>query len=221
MTAGIEIINDHGTVLIDDISPALALREKRTFTASPVSDGLLTLTGYELPAVAFMSDSTFWVERVTRSGGSVTYRVRSGLIAETRTVTAYCFDRAQPSNSDAGLMIYDSTGRLCFDSNLKTGRVVSNTFPFTQEVGREYAVLLSSRSGVRWQSTGEIDGQEELWDSYEQRAAVTILGNDIWFSPASERVPTSSWHPIASPPQDWESMPVSAVTALVLDVTGY
>lgn len=223
MAFGIEVINTHGTVLIDDQSPALALREKRTFTASRVTSGTITITGYTLPVVAFAVPGTsFWLESVVRSGNSITYSVRAGSIAESRTVTAYCFDRPQPPVGGFGLVIYDGAGNPCFDSRLKTGRVVGSTFPFNKQPGRQYALVLSGRSADRWVDTGESDGQQKVWDMYTQRSMATDGASQLFFSPASDiGPPTSSSHPVGTPPQDWESMPAASSTALILDVTGY
>ena len=166
MPAGIEIINDHGSVLIDDTDFNLALRSKGSATfpnsgAPPTNFATVTLSSLTSPIFAYypiVQDAPSGIRSHLDSfnAGVVTMRI-SAPEAGPCTFEWFCFDRPIESAETFGLKVFNAAGELTFDSNLKHDVILSAT-PITTSPqviatppGRKCAVVAQGRAGyVKW-----------------------------------------------------------------------
>lgn len=130
MEAGFIIYGDSGTVQIDDTYPNLALLKKGTATLTDTGNeftqsrsALITVTG-ETPMIAWTSNFPVFLAMVSKSGSTYTFRLMSTNAYDGYSFTYYVFDRPVDSGSTSGVQVFDSAGRLTFDSGRKYLRVM-------------------------------------------------------------------------------------------------
>lgn len=137
MTAGIKIINDWGTVLVDDTFPTLAMLAQGTTTLD--SEGSRYI-GNHSGTVALRSTSVVGYQYFNEIDG---YPRGLFLFGPPGAVVEwYVYAPPQEPPSNFGLIIRDGTGRLTFDAGRKAARV---------------AGLRSSSSRPGWQGTAGFD----------------------------------------------------------------
>ena len=152
MPAGIQILNDYGTILVDDQNPSMSLRTKLNISSGVNST--FNITG-EIPTVAIHTATQYLKgASYTQQSGYRLYSVGSEKTElgppPAFNATAYHFDRPVDSGIKAGLKIYDSAGRLTFDALGKYARVAGVLTGYGSQVfygspGRTYAcVVLAS-----------------------------------------------------------------------------
>lgn len=166
MPAGIEIIGDHGSVILDENYSNLALRLKGTATLSSIGTGPrgnsvdidVTGLGLNRPMVAIRCPGPGMVGfgHFSRTGNRLRFHGTAG-----QSFTYYVFDTPIMTTTTNGLKIWNAAGDLVFDSNQKYARVrdVQNFttlsgvtgYPrtLTYESGREYAVICPRASAKR------------------------------------------------------------------------
>jgi len=154
MTAGIEVINNSGTTLINDRDPVLVLREKRTVSGAPGASyvsGTATFSNTRFPVFAVKTPNWGFIHSVTKSGTDTI--VKYGSYTEPGgsaiTVELFYFDVPTRSigQSGAGLAIFNSSGLCMFDSNEKNAIVTSVNPPngtWTGSPGRTYVMAFYS-----------------------------------------------------------------------------
>jgi len=149
MPAGVEIINDNGTILIDSNDPSLCLRVKATVTSDASKLATYTLSAVEFPTLAVRSTAG-WValKSEARSGGGITWTLRTQYASQS--VTLYVFDRASATGLGSyGVQIFDAAGKLTFATQHKPGRVAGRQIgngTWTGASGKTYAAIISTTS---------------------------------------------------------------------------
>lgn len=144
MGAGIEIINDFGTVLINDTDPVLQLRNKYNVTATTGIPRYydFTVSGVNFPIIAIRCAQYAFMQSYVRSGSNLTVRI--GVNATVNTdLTIYHFDiPTAPNPTGHGVQIFDASGNCTFDSSAKTAVIYAVNPPtgiWSGTIGRIYA----------------------------------------------------------------------------------
>lgn len=134
MTAGLEILNDAGSIIIDAEFFNYALRDKRAIAiTSPPGvffHHTIDVVG-ENPLVALYCEDTDWYVGVTNaslSGGTWSYRITAfqanlGGTPPPLNFEVFIFDKPGPVTGTFGLAVYNANGEPTFDSNQKYMRV--------------------------------------------------------------------------------------------------
>lgn len=154
MVAGIKITNDFGTTLIDDTSPALALRQK--ITATSVYLGLAELyaatvaktSDFQSPVFAVSSPNKFYTYGSTLGAGYAT----SGVLTTFSGLNFdfYHFDYPLTTLGKVGIELKNAAGEVMFNSSQKAAIVYdtvilgpSNSWTETKTypTGKKFAVL--------------------------------------------------------------------------------
>jgi hypothetical protein len=153
MSVGLTIINNYGTILIDENYKNLALRQKTaTATTTPLGRVTVPMSGMNTPMVALASAQYTGVKSIRSDLASFLIQGRD---IGTDAVTAYVFDEPQASGVVAGLLVYNAAGQLTFDSGNKYARVVdvfggaalADWQPLrSYAAGRNYAVVCLKRA---------------------------------------------------------------------------
>lgn len=126
MSAGIRVVNDSGTVQIDDQYSNLRLIQKGTV---PIGKTEVSIAGsfpilvlrLEQP-VGGGPDLYVFQEACVRRGASWVYTIGTTLggVAKPGTVVEYyAFDKAAPRTSTFGMQTFNSSGELIYDANEK------------------------------------------------------------------------------------------------------
>jgi hypothetical protein len=136
MVAGLQIVNDYGTVQIDEnyVCPSLVASGTLTchtyshdnWTKAGGSDetgATLTVTGTQ-PIVALAGDYYASIKSTTQSGSSWTFEIRTEPDAKDHAITYYVFDTVLSDASGVGLIVRDAAGNITYSSNLKPMRMV-------------------------------------------------------------------------------------------------
>ena len=142
MTVGFEVINDHGSILIDANYPNLALVAQGTVnvgsnTSSGGKSGTITVPNTGKPAVFVRSAGL--VAIIDAQPGTFTYLLANGVT----TFDYWVFAPPQSIPRNFGAQIFDANGKLCFDAAQNYMRVtglinmggVGMTFADTGGVG--------------------------------------------------------------------------------------
>ena len=210
--------NEYGTMLVDDVNPSLALRQKSSIGASGVTPYQLEIPNSEFPCMAFVASTPVWIRATTWNGTTRRFELLATVNAGNATVpiTAYVFDRPIDSGLAAGFKLWDSQGRLTFDVYGKYGRV-AHAFDdhgvFNGAAGRTYAVCILT--STRRDQLTRVNAQAVRVDSY--RTGGRVSGSQVILEEIL--VSTITY-------QDTTAQPYNRVTGanpsgLVLDVTGY
>src|SRR5690606_30472271 len=146
MATGLRVINDFGTVLIDTVSPALALRKKSTLVSSNLTVPIFTVENADSPVVVVYSPT--FIRAPYIDWVSSTKRYHTGLVYGSFgsvNIDFFAFDKLVASGNTYGLKLYDAAGNLTFDSSLKHARVVADLTAngtFNGTSGRKYAGVI-------------------------------------------------------------------------------
>lgn len=221
MAAGIRIINNVGTVLIDNNYSNLALRQKGTEVVpggGPSAPFVAITNGVDSPCIAILSDRPAVVRNINNaSSPRFALRGRDGPVSTN--VEYFIFDKPLQSMAvgSVGIVVKTAAGVVCFDSRLKYARVV-DVFggpaladwvgTRTYAAGRKYAV-------AQLQTARRITSQNLGGGSFE----VT------WTNSMSQVVDNV----VTTTMTDYQTKPASAArtesnlgaTFAVIDVTGY
>ncbi len=125
MTYGFRVINDWGTVQIDDTYANLALKEVRQYTFQFDQGGTDYFLNFSfsgsLPVFAFRSpDSHSVVAAIQQNGSTYTVQMRSDLGGP---VWIYIFDKPITPTSGYGLRVRNANNEITFDSGYKYMRI--------------------------------------------------------------------------------------------------
>lgn len=159
MPAGLAVYNDAGTVQIDDQFANMALISKTNVTVGSSPDyyrpaAIYTVVSATPPIVAIQSTHRVVLQNITRSGNTWTFTYYGGAIGNI--VTCYLFNKPVYQGSGSGLVVYDASGNVTFDSRQKYARVHAllqgsglSTQSFTYTAGRTYAAMQCKFAGYR------------------------------------------------------------------------
>lgn len=219
MATGLKIINNSGTVLIDSVSPAVALSSKQVVQSNNLTVPTISVANSTFPIMA-INCTTGWTVGYSDWSGT-TRRYYPHMVFNTsgaRTVSAYVFDKPVVGpGSTSGLKVYDAAGNLTFDAMQKTGRVVgvlNGNGTFVGSAGRVYAGIIT---GNYYKDEIIVDPNDA---SYRYR---NVYGTFMRNSGNNVVLETALISSIRYPsPQLPEVVAESgAGKGLVLDVTGY
>lgn len=151
MPAGLQVLNNFGTLLIDDTSANMTFASRGAATTiDPGPDFAQKLVAVPSPAATPAYAIRHASVPVMLVGASPAgFIVASHL--QTASVEWYKFDGPPPPVSNYGLQVRDAAGRLMFDSNRKVARVhdvvplsLANNYTATRTytAGRTYAVIV-------------------------------------------------------------------------------
>lgn len=228
MTAGFQVINDAGTILIDENYKNISMKDKRTVTIGAAGAPQLfganqfTVASCVSPVV-FIQCSTggCFVSGVTVSGGTATITVRGPAGV---SVTVFTFD--EPTVGSFGLQVYNASGQVVFDSSNKYARVVDVVSGTTAQIvktytsGRTYAVAYlkkGSRQQRQFTSSGCGAGSARNWLS-RYSSTVKVAANVVTFD--WEMYYDWGAYDVCEP-RSYNSYTDTSFTAVVIDVTGY
>lgn len=218
MAYGIEVTNDHGTVLIDDSYSNLAVRHQGTLSAGA---GLRTVSvpGLDQPVPAVRS--TAYAATASRQG-STGYIWSAG----GAQVHWYVFD-TPTSSGDYGLQVFNAAGQLTFDAYRKYARVrsvQSGVGSQTYDSGRLYAVATLSparRRRVETRPDPTPGSQLVFVDLFDEQVCARVNGATVqtaWQTIIA--APGLSPQDPGTVPQGWSDNAANAQFAII-DVTGY
>lgn len=217
--AGIEIINTWGTVLIDDKSPVISLRNKYTYTPVGIFDYTRTvvINDVVLPIFAIKSSNWCYIVSTVRSGNTVTITF-GGYLDTPSLITLYYFDvtTTTAGSSGLGLQVFNSSGQCMFDSNQKNAIVVQDVTAdttFTGTSGREYAYGCYSGYHRIYQSQRTLDyyDEERFVNACKMTGSNVQVDTDMLYY-SDYNVPGSDMY---------LDQATGFTGGLILDVTGY
>lgn len=228
MPAGIEVINNWGTVLIDSNDPSLCLHTKATASSDGSRVLAYTFHGVEFPTLALRSTAgKVSIIGSSVSGTSITYTLLTENAAQS--VDMYLFDRPISSGSTYGLQVFDAAGRLTFDALRSPGRVVDvlgDLGTYTGTSGRIYAGIVSPLLQGQYFLNVDYDNPPgvpnptiQFWDRYATCAGVSASGHTLTLGQMTRQAFIRE-----VPPLPWYVTPAEETpdgTCIVLDVTGY
>ncbi len=157
-TGGLQVINDSGTIQIDQNYYNFMLYSKSTATTTLINTGTstviygttITVPTTKNPQIFFGVNSAYLsVGHRTVSGGSTSFQVYSN-VATTFTYYVFVTDPAQVADSGYGLQVFREDGSLVFDARNRFLRFEnvfqiafgSTSFPLSP-AGKTYAAALS------------------------------------------------------------------------------
>lgn len=223
MTTGLQIVNDAGTILIDENYTNLALRLKGTVTLDSDGVALVAVAGLASPVVAVRCTTAQAYGEL--GSGNTSLRIRGNPGA---SVTYYIFDTPVGSGLHQGLQVFNAAGVLCFDSGRSyarvraaiTGDIRTAVGTYTYDSGRTYAVAFPTKGRVRdWDSISSRCPPDQF--KYRRRAwdgAAQVSGSSVILSFWQWRNETSYGDCTNREPKIFNSYPFAM---MVLDVTGY
>lgn len=220
MPAGIEIINDYGTVLIDSTYTNMSLLQSGIATSYESSiDAEVSVGIASLPVGA--GPGQYLAIHCTQMAGLWAGNYAYAPVGAQ--VHWYLFGPPPNSTSaNVGLAIYKGTGDLAFHSALKYARVrdsftqTSGNFTKTYDTGRKYAVIWARRgANVRRELIFDPDTSQSFFSLFYDGSAARMDGANIIFGwqPYASRL--GKYGPVGNA---WES---KEMTAHIIDVTGY
>ncbi|MNM35029.1 hypothetical protein D3C81_456950 [compost metagenome] len=159
MPAGLQIVNDYGTLQIDNDYQNYMLRTKGSVTTVAASGGTVTNYSASIQVVGNNPQIFFDVNNGFISTGwrTVSGNVHTFAIFTTTVVTVsyYIFDNDIPAAGNFGMQVFNAAGRLVFDSSNHCLRIAAVahmppnisgdpvTVPVSLPAGRKYACALS------------------------------------------------------------------------------
>lgn len=234
MPAGIEIINTHGTVLIDDRNPCLQLRAKYEISVPATPPG-----GYNID-VPNCVKPLFAIRPVTpgkiiyhtlqnSSSAGPSYRFLqiwqansgAGGSGGAASIILYHFDAPVAPVSNHGLQVFDSAGNCTFDAMGKTAVVVDDSSAnktVTPQPGRQLAFC--SMSPYRRERRFDDSGGEGLYTTqqFANGAALNAATGALVLWPGGVYIQTQDYNP---PHEEYDKHFSGMERMLVLDVTNY
>lgn len=222
MSAGIEVRNNVGDLVIDGTYRNLVLISKSTTTTTTVIDqfsyvtiNLNGLTGY--PVVAVQSASGAWATVQAYSNGNATVDIVARGSAGT-TVTYFVFVLPTTAIDAGGFQVFDASGQLVFSAGHHYMRVAgsltahagpgSPDVSLTLPAGKTYAVFQTTPMAYSKNVSNQND-----WYLYSMRGCFAVNGNLI--SKVWGELQISHWGSTVPPFYD------QPATGFVLDVSGY
>lgn len=133
MIAGIQVVNDSGTVQIDDQYSNLRLVQKGTV---PIGKTEVSIIG-SFPVLVLRleqpegggPDLYVYPEACVRKGVSWVYTIGTtlgGIAKPGTSVEYYVFDKGSPRTSTFGMQTFNSSGELIFDANEKYLKILKS-----------------------------------------------------------------------------------------------
>ena len=115
MPTGIQVVGNHGAVIIDSETAALTLKAKGTATVTNAYTGTtITFSGATSPLLCFKSTNLVAVTDFTITAGVATAKLQAS--AAGSTVDWYAFDKPTYVAGNGGIQFFDASGNLTFDS---------------------------------------------------------------------------------------------------------
>lgn len=116
MPVGIEVVGNHGSVVVDSETANLSFLAKGTVTvAGPNAGTNITFPGATNPIICFRSDNAVILRDFSIASGVVTATLVS---TPGSTVHWYAFDVPTFVASSQGLQLFNASGVLTFDSSI-------------------------------------------------------------------------------------------------------
>lgn len=222
MAAGLQIINDYGTVLISDTDFVLQLKNKVTITTNTGVPRYaeVTLNNVDSPLIALKcSTHLVGITKRVRSGSSLTIGVTAATPNQSVTFDVYHFDKpVTPAAGTYGLQVFDANGACVFDSNKCSAVAVAIDPPsglWTGTVGRSYAFAPYS-SYAKYETWMEGDkGNYEYYINPAQTNGHQVDVRNSYLLEYAYDIPG------AIEPYGPSSFVTGRAGGLILDVTGY
>lgn len=192
MPAGIEVRNDAGVLQIDETYINFTLVSQGTATTSTFyytgggSPGAsvyyadVTVTGRTSPMLAIRSSAAVYIERISISGGSWTWRV---LAASGVSFDWFCFDLTPAGSLDTfGLEVFNASGVRVFHSSQKPMRIageygydgdgftIDSVPAVNLDPTKSYAVVLLKQGYGEWVQD-DVSDQRAVWYSGSEAGA--------------------------------------------------
>lgn len=238
MTAGLEIINTSGSVLIDENYQNLAMSASGSFTFVSGDFGRVNVNipykadGLRNPIMAIRVTGGYAGVRNT-SKNAVTSVSTAVMFGQTgATVQWWCFD-VPDVTSNAGLQVFNSAGTLVFDSGNKYARVLNYWMPANNSAwtgavqtlggsGRTYAIAYCSPWWYKnaLSSTAGCGGSQRKYSLFYEGSMCSVTGspNTFTFDRITYRDDGGVFGECSSgDPRSRTGQPIFAF----LDVTGY
>lgn len=222
MSAGIEVRNNSGNLVIDGTYKNLVFISKSTATTTTAIDqfsyatvNLNGLTGY--PVVAVQASSGAWATVRTYSNGSAAVDIvaRGGT---GTAITYFVFALPTTAVNAGGFQIFDASGQLAFSAGHRYMRVAgsltahagpgSPDVSLTLPAGKAYAVFQTAPMAYSKNVSNQND-----WYLYSMRGCFSVNGNVV--SKVWNEFQISHWGSTIPPFYD------QPATGFVLDVSGY
>ncbi|HIE5095999.1 hypothetical protein WG628_18695 [Stenotrophomonas maltophilia] len=225
MATGIKILNDYGTILIDDFAPTLCVLAQGTSTIG--ADGMVNV-GNHGGAVAVRSTSIVGVQYFGAIDGYGAGHYVFG--PPGASVQWWAYAQPQGTASNFGLKIWNDGGQLMFDAGKKAARTsalrVGNSLPeWTGAIGldgsRAWAIMAmvpAFESRMSFQRRGGPD--EYLQHEDYSIAGGAVNGGTVNFAMTQSRRRTYGPYYGTRPPAGY-TVTSNRATLAVLDVTGY
>lgn len=215
MAHGVKIVNDHGTILIDDTFHNIAI----------VQQGTVTIPGggsVQIPAAAPG-------EQVAIRSSAICACLGSLLIAAPGTVVSWYRFGRPTAQGQYGFRVRDAAGNVTFDSSFKYARVagshtakLSTFHDIPLPAGRIYAVIMA-REAIEQQV--DLRPFEPLqpappyaFDATVRNSGSQSVGNVVTIGWVQTMTYDNLGQPIFTPPDYFID---NEFTAHIIDVTGY
>lgn len=193
MPAGLQITNPSGTIQIDENYANLAIIEKRTVSAAQggAYDSALkvdvTVTS-DFPFIAIKCARPCAITKIQRAGTSSTAIYTISVAPSGNPpwasfpVDVYVFGRTKQFADGVGLQVFDSTGKITYDSNNAyadiVGMITSTTFPMNQAdyvygtSANSYACVFGNIIG--YTESQQVDLGTGFHTDYKERSTATV-----------------------------------------------
>lgn len=186
MSAGFSnFLPDGQNIQIDENYSNLVLHHVFSLSASTqvtignpnVYQTTLTVANLVNPVVVLSSTGAVALVETNRSGSSTTYTFCT---YSTGTVfKVYIFDDAF-GEGNCGMQVFDSAGKLVFDSSRKYLRIISS-FSFTTYAGAGNITIPVDGRTYGWVVSGFLGYFEDYWDAYETGDMFSVKSKGSWF----------------------------------------
>jgi hypothetical protein len=222
-TAGLEIRNDSGYLLITQDYSSFQLKQKgsgtltsTTFGAGTVGTASFTVTGLRYPvlAVSVAYPNAFRVATKNNGGGSFTFYIYSAGASTGTAYSYWLFDSADlASTSDRfGLEVFNASGQRVYHSSLgsmRIGGLINGSGVLNLTSGRTYAVAFSGFH----QQFQSIYFAPLTYSNLNTFSAATINGPQV-------NLGTDVYESYVTSTQQAQT-DIGTASIVVLDVTGY
>lgn len=224
-TAGIQVVNDAGTLLFDQDYVNVALRTKGTFTIGSLGYTTIQIANAKVPMIAVRLAGGFSAYQWFSSNGTtLNFMVRGPVGA---VVTYWYFDEpTAPANY--GLVVYRANGTVAFDATKQYARVqdviagsslTNNVGTHYYPTGRTYAVIVGKvgmYTDVVTITTGVSPNYKYKRETTNKATVVTLNGATVDISVSTEVVTDPDAGPGVFYTNDSSSW-----NLILLDVTGF
>lgn len=187
MAYGFKVINDYGTVLIDDTFANLALMSSAVYTTTPPASqyygsDLIFSFSAQFPVFAFRCETALaTVVAVQQNGSAFTVSMRCDGPVGT-PIKVYFFDRPTVPTSGWGIRVRDAAGNITFDSGYSYMRIVGAysgaDATWALPAGKVYAVLQGGYYYTQyWLSPAPPTDPNARGDIITEVSGVRVAGN--------------------------------------------